>query len=210
MRVAKNNVLSLGQIDIDDVDPNPRSRDDIPAVLQGIQFLHRDKDLLQTIPHLLIGHLFRSEESKDDSPGAPGNGNRNRINPDLGRPGMSLWSILVLAILKQALNCDYDRLHELACKHLDVRRMMGLSDLFDQDKFSYRTILRNVSLFTPALLEEINQVVVRAGHELQGLGPGHPLQARCDSFVVETDVEWGGPGSLDSRSANLRWTPLLL
>ena len=102
-------------------------------MLQGIQFLHRDKELLQKILSLLSGHLFRSEESKDDSPGAPENGNRNRINPDLGRPGMSLWSILVLAILKQALNCDYDRLHELACKHLDVRRTMGLSDLFDQD-----------------------------------------------------------------------------
>ena len=190
MRVAKNNVLRLGQIDIDDVELNPRSRDDIPAVLQGIQFLHRDKDLLRKILSLLSGHLFRNAESKDDSQSAPEDGIRNRINPDLGRPGMSLWSILVLAIVKQALNCDYDRLHELACKHLDVRRMMGLSDVFDQGEFSYRTILRNVSLLTPALLGEINQVVVQAGHQLQGLGSGQPLQARCDSFVVETDVEY--------------------
>ena len=100
-------------------------------MLQGIQFLHRDKDLLQTILDLLSSHLFRNAESKDDSHGGPRNGNRNGINPYLGRPGTSLWSILVLAILKRALNCDYDRLHELACKHLDVRRMMGLSDVFD-------------------------------------------------------------------------------
>ena len=188
MRVAENNVLCLGQVDIDDVELNPRSRDDIPAVLQGIQFLHRDKDLLQTVLNLLSGHLFRSAESEGDSPGAPEQ--RNGINPHVGRPGMSLWSILVLAILKQALNCDCDRLHELACQHLAVRRMMGLSDVFDQGEFSYRTILRNVSLLTPALLDEINQVVVRAGHELKGLGCGQPLQARCDSFVVETDVEY--------------------
>ena len=178
MRVAKNNVLRLGQIDIDDVELNPRSRDDIPAVLQGIQFLHRDKDLLRKILSLLSGHLFRNAESKDDSQSAAEDGTRNRINPDLGRPGMSLWSILVLAMVKQALNCDYDRLHELACKHLDVRRMMGLSDVFDQGGFSYRTILRNVSLLTPALLDEIDQVVVQAGHQLQGLGSGQPLQPK--------------------------------
>ena len=59
-------------------------------------------------------------------------------------------------MLKQALNCDHDRLHELACKHLDVKRMMGLSVLFKQGGFSCQTILRNVWLFRPALLEEIN------------------------------------------------------
>ena len=90
MRVAKNNVHRLGQVDIDDVELNPQSRDDIPAVLQGIQFLHRDKDLLQTILGLISGHLFRDAGSKDDSQGAPKNGNRNRINPNVSRPGMSL------------------------------------------------------------------------------------------------------------------------
>ena len=47
-----------------------------------------------------------------------------------------------------------------------------------------------MSLFTSELVEEINQVVVQAGHQLQGLAPGQPLQARWDSFVVETDVEY--------------------
>lgn len=169
MRVAKNNVLCLGQVDIDDIELNARSRDDIPAVLQGIQCIHRDKDLLQTILNLLSGHLFRNAGSEGDSDGAQGNGNRNGINSNLGRPGMSMWSILVLAILKQALNCDYDRLHELACKHLDGRRMTGLGEVSERSGFSYRTILRNVSLFGSALLDEINQVVVQAGHQLQGL-----------------------------------------
>ncbi|MDE0627902.1 MAG: hypothetical protein OXH99_16025 [Bryobacterales bacterium] len=46
----------------------------------------------------------------------------------MGRQDVGLWSIPVLAILKQALICYCDRLHELASKPLDVRRMMGLSD----------------------------------------------------------------------------------
>ena len=37
-----------------------------------------------------------------------------RARKDSGRPGMDLWRILVLAILKQGLNCDYDRLAEPA------------------------------------------------------------------------------------------------
>lgn len=102
---------------------------------------------------------------------------------------MNPWCILVLAILKQGLHCDYDRLHELACKHLDVRRMLGVSDIFAAPGFSCRTVLRNVALVTPALLDAVNQVVVQAGHRLVGRGPEQPLRARCDSFVVGTDVE---------------------
>ena len=105
--------------------------------------------------------------------------------------------------MKQALNCDYDRLHELACKHLDVRRMMGLSDVFGQPEFSYRTVVRNVSLVTPELLREINAIVVRAGHELKGLTAEEPLQARCDSFVVETEVEY--PTDVRLLWDTLRW-----
>ena len=188
MRVAENKVLVLGQVDIDDVELDPRSRDDIPAVLLGIQSIHRDADLLEKILNLLSSHLLQDREADGSCDRIPGES--QKINPDVGRPGMSLWCILVLAILKQALNCDYDRLHELACKHLDVRRMLGLSDVFSAPEFSYRTVVRNVSLLTPQLLEEINQEVVRAGHSLLGREAGQPLRARCDSFVVETDVEY--------------------
>ena len=31
----------------------------------------------------------------------------------VGRPGMDLWQILVLGVLKQGLGCDFDRLHDL-------------------------------------------------------------------------------------------------
>ena len=151
MRVAENKDPFLGQVAIDDVELNPKSRDDIPAVLQGVQYIHRDPDLLEEILNLLSSHLFK-DRSSDGSGGETAEGEK-KINPHVGRPGMSLWCILVLAILKQGLNCDYDRLHELACKHLDVRRMMGLCELcFGKPEFSYRTVLRNVSLVTAELL----------------------------------------------------------
>ena len=188
MRVPQIVVLSLGQIDIDDVELNPRSRDDIPAILKGIQELHRDPEVRKQILDLLSSHLLQDRSSNGNGRGEQDD--RKKINPDNGRPGMSLWEILVLAILKQGLNCDYDRLHELACKHLDVRRMMGFGDVFDKEEVSYRTVLRNVSRVTPELLADINAIVARAGHRLVGHEEGAPLHARCDSFVVETDVEY--------------------
>lgn len=57
--------------------------------------------------------------------------------------------------------------------------------------------MRNVSLFTPALLDEINRVVVRAGHRLQGLTPGQALQAQCDSTALWlVRQQWGCEGFL--------------
>ena len=35
----------------------------------------------------------------------------------VGRPGMDLWQILVLGVLKQGLGCDLDRLHDLTNHH---------------------------------------------------------------------------------------------
>lgn len=61
---------------------------------------------------------------------------------------------------------------------------MGLSDVLDYRGLLHRAIVRNVSLFTPGLLDEINQVVVRAGHRLQELTPGQASQARCDSTAL--------------------------
>ena len=58
---------------------------------------------------------------------------------------------------------------------------MSPSDVFDQSEFSYRTIVRKVSLFTPALLDTINQVMMQVGHQLEGIGPGLTMCARCDS-----------------------------
>ena len=53
-----------------------------------------------------------------------------------------------------------------------------------------RTVARNVSLLTPVLMEAINAEAVAAGHRLAGYKEGSGLQARCDSFVVETDAEY--------------------
>ncbi len=60
------------------------------------------------------------------------------------------------------------------------------------EKWSIESIKDNVSLLTPETLDKINEVVVEAGHALfkKKDEKKDELKARCDSFVVETDVHF--------------------
>ena len=59
-----------------------------------------------------------------------------------------------------------------------------------------QTVKDNVCLFTPELLDEINQLIVKGGHDLVLCGQNSKkkddvaLHGRCDSFVLETDVHY--------------------
>ena len=62
----------------------------------------------------------------------------------VGRPGMEMWRILVLGVLKQGLGCDFDRLHNLANHHETVRAILGHSDFADKTHYELQTIVDNV------------------------------------------------------------------
>jgi hypothetical protein len=67
--------------------------------------------------------------------------------------------------------------------------MLGHS-LYDEDKeYAYQTLVDNVSLLTPELLDKLNQIIVEGGHALLKKGDA-ALRGWCDSFVVETDVHF--------------------
>ena len=102
---------------------------------------------------------------------------------------MTLWSILVCGVLRLDLNADYDRLHELVNQHRTLRAMLG-HNLYDEEKkYAYQTLVDNVSLLTPELLDQLNQIIVEGGHVLLKKDES-ALRGRCDSFVVETDVHF--------------------
>ena len=44
--------------------------------------------------------------------------------------------------------------------------MLGHSDTFDNQSYNLHTLKDNVRLLKPELLEEINQIIVKAGHQL--------------------------------------------
>ena len=171
MRVVQNLQMKIGEIDIAAITFDPRSRDDIPKILRGLQHLYTDLPLRHTLFQLLEAQI------------APAVDKRN------GRPGMSLWAIFVCGVIRLDLNIDYDRLHELVNHHNTLREMLGHS-AFDKADYHYQTLKDNVRLFTPELLDQINQLVVNSGHLVAKKKSGEALRGRCDSFVVETDVHY--------------------
>jgi len=169
MRTTTQPQLQLGELDIAAIKIDPRSRDDIPQLLRGLQYLYTDDSLREEIFHLL----------EKLTP--------IKVSTELGRPGMMWWKILVMGTLRLNLNCDYDRLRELVNHHNTIRQMLGHGFTDDDKMYSLQTLKDNVQLFTPEILDEINQVVVGAGLKLK---KKEGLKGRCDSFVVETDVHY--------------------
>ena len=119
-------------------------------------------------------------------------GLHGKADAHTGRPGMEQWKILVLGTVRLGLNIDYDRVHELANEHKTLRQMLGHSGWTDEapDRYQLQTIKDNLRLFTPEILDRINQEVVTAGHQLVKKSPDARLAVRADSFVVETDVHF--------------------
>lgn len=171
MRAIQNLQMQIGEVDISKIEFDPKSRDDIPKILKGIQYLHRDESLRAQLFQLLVSEI------------AP------NVDKGNGRPGMSLWRIFVCGVLRLDLNIDYDRLHELVNQHGTIREMLG-HGTFDTDAYHFQTLKDNVALLTPELLDKINHVVVSAGHVVVKKKEGEALRGRCDSFVVETDVHF--------------------
>lgn len=171
MRVVQNQQMAIGEIDIAKIKFNSKSRDDIPKILKGLQFVYTNMALRTAIFELLEQRI------------AP------KVSKTVGRPGMTLWTILVCGVIRLDLNCDYDRLHELVNEHNTLRQMLG-HGAFDDVSYHFQTLKDNVTLLTPELLDEINQLIVNAGHVLVKKKDGEALRGRCDSFVLETHVHF--------------------
>jgi len=109
---------------------------------------------------------------------------------ETGRPGMDLWKILVLATLRLNCNWDHDKVLEMANNHSKLREMLGHSKTDFDSQYALQTIRDNLALLTPEILDEINQIVVKAGHSIISPNKDPQLRGSCDSFVVETDVHY--------------------
>ena len=146
MRQVINPQMELGAVRIESIKLNPKSRDDISAVLRGLQHLYADKETRARLFSLL------------EAEAVPG------VDQTVGRPGMDLWRILVMAILKQGLGIDFDRLHHYVNHDQLVRQFLGHGSLLDSEHYEMKTVARNVNLLSPELLSKVGQLVVESGH----------------------------------------------
>ena len=168
--------LELGQPAIETVVLPKRSRDELPPLLKGLQWIFITPELNEAIFELLENAVVAGKQSTT------------------GRPGMDLWHILVLGIVRLGLNCDYDRLEHIANYDTLVRQIMGLPAFGSQVTFHHKTISDNVCHLDEKLLEKINALVARHGLEhFKKNGKDNPaarLEVKADSYVLETNVHY--------------------
>jgi hypothetical protein len=172
MRRVIDAQMKIGEVAIGAIEFDLRSRDEIPKLLMGLQSIHCDVETREQVFEVLRGLI-------------PDN-----VDPNNGRRGMDLWKILVLGTLKLSCNWDYDKLMDIANNHMTLRWMLGHGRWDNEYRYALQTLKDNVSLFTVEVMDKINEIVVKYGHEVIGLKPEESLRASCDSFVVETDVHY--------------------
>lgn len=164
--------MKIGETPIADIEIDLKSRDDIPPLLLGLQYIYTNDELRKNVFQILEQKIKPETENNN------------------GRPGMELWKILVFGVLRLNLNWDYDRLVEMANNHKTIREMVGHGSFTDDYEYKLQTVKDNVTLLTPEILDEINILVVEAGHNIVKKKEGEQLRGRCDSFVVETNVHY--------------------
>ena len=78
MRNLRNPQLERGEVRIEDIELDIKCRDDLPALLIGLQHLYSQQEALRDRILALMDECI-----------LPG------VNKKVGRPGMAMWSILV-------------------------------------------------------------------------------------------------------------------
>jgi hypothetical protein len=162
-----------------------KSRDELPPILAGLQWLWMHPTLKAEIFTLLEAKVLAGKQAT-------------------GRTGMDLWQILVLGVVRLGLDADWDRLEDMANHHLLVRQMLGVPATpwgEDAKIFGHQTLRDNVALLDDQLLQQINARIAAAGREVFAKKAGAPvaaLEVKVDSYVLETDVHF--PSDL-----NLLW-----
>lgn len=154
-----------------------RSRDELPPILAGLQWIWTHPTLKAAIFALLEAKILAGKKAT-------------------GRTGMDLWQILVLGLVRLGLDADWDRLEHIANYDMLVRQMLGLPATpwgTDTKTFAHQTLRDNVALLDDELLKEINARVAAAGRAVFAKKEGAPLAAlelKVDTYVLETDVHF--------------------
>ena len=171
MRKVIDLQMEFWKTDIANIEFDLESRDEIPKLLLGLQYIYTTASIRSQVFKVLKQIVPKKSH-------------------ETGRPGMDLWKILVLGTLRLNCNWDYDKVHEMANNHHKLRQMLGHRETDFESNYALQTIRDNIVLLTPPMLDEINQIVVKVGHSIITTKKDQQLRGSCDSFVVETDVHY--------------------
>ena len=140
--------LELGATPIEEIEVPIKSRDELPPVIRALQYIYITPEINEKVFKVIEKRINRYKN---------------------GRPGLSLWEILVLGVVRLTLDVNYDRLEHIANYDSLVRDMLGVrSEGFEELKrYSLTSLKENVSKIDDELLEEINEIVVKEGHQIK-------------------------------------------
>ena len=123
MRKLLENQLKIGQVDICNIPIDLHCRDEIPQFLLGLQAIYSNTAVREQV-FCILGVKSSQKTSTRKTAG----------------PGMDLWKIFVLGVVRLNYSWDFDKVHDIANNHKLIREFMGLRFL----------ILINVMDFRPA------------------------------------------------------------
>ena len=169
MRIPHRKQQYLGCPTVTQAVLNSNCRDRMIPILRGLQHLYSQSQLRQQALDLI------SKDVLGD------------VDPDHGRPGMTLWQILVLASVRMGCDFTYDHLQDLAENHANLRHIMQVMQDWDEESFDFRRIRDNICRVLPETIEAINHLIVAEGHRLE---PTAAEAIRGDSFVAETNIHY--------------------
>src|SRR6266704_5532956 len=138
MRHAFQTQPDLQIIPIEKIRLPLKSRDELPPILAGLQWIWTHPTLKAEIFALLEARVLGGKKAT-------------------GRTGMDLWQILVLGVVRLGLDADWDRMEYLANYDLLLRQMLGVcSDPWGTKahRFVHQTLRDNVALVDAALLKQ--------------------------------------------------------
>jgi len=165
--------IELGQTAIGKVRLPLKSRDELPPILAGLQWVFENSEINEHVFGLLDEKIIADKQAT-------------------GRPGMDLWHILVLAVVRLGLDCDYDRLEHIANYDSLVREIMGVPafGIEPQIQFHHKTISDNICHIDDELLQEINLVIASNGLNVIKKNGASNLAFKVDSYVLECNVHY--------------------
>jgi hypothetical protein len=83
------------------------SRDELPQLLLGLQIIHSNVTLRDAIFAILLESF------------------KKYANVNNGRPGMDIWKIPALGVVKLICKWDFDKLRDIVNNHFTIRSILG-------------------------------------------------------------------------------------
>ena len=139
---------TLGLTSIADVKISLKSRDELAPVSLTLKTIFMDADYHKRMFEIVEPVIQRDKKQ-------------------IGREGMTIWEVIVLAVVRMSLNTNYDRLLWISNNDLTIRKLMGIHDPagwgYGKEDYSLTALKENIGLLKLDTIEKVNELVLEVG-----------------------------------------------